>query len=125
MRLSASASSRPGELLCHCCICISDPWHHEIYTDGFCQIYIKVAILVVLSTSKKNSGAPWSLSYITILMCICTGQRQAYVPVCSYTGNQVNANEFDYNITNQLVYNQSGVQARLSSGSYTIRPVIE
>ena len=41
VRLSASPFSRPGKLLCHC---MSDLWHHAIYTDGFCQIYIKVAI---------------------------------------------------------------------------------
>jgi hypothetical protein len=28
----------------------------------------------------------------------------------NYTGNQIVANEFLYNVTNQIIYNQSGVQ---------------
>lgn len=34
---------------------------------------------------------------------------------CRYTGNTIVANEFPYNVPNQLVYNQSGVQVIVHS----------
>jgi len=33
----------------------------------------------------------------------------------NYTGNQIVANEFLYNVTNQIIYNQSGVQVTFHS----------
>ena len=43
-----------------------------------------------------------------------------------YTGNQIVAHEFDYNVTDQLVYDQNGVQVHilLAANSKDVEPAL-